>query len=161
MTEVKRCLICGKEFMGKYATCSLRCKIRHDRVERQIADNAMMVLFNRADAEGKLAADDCVPVPMVVQEHASPIDDNSPVVQQLVVPDGPCGFAWIVITPGTSRAAKYAKLHLGASKHYYGGVSIYVHDYNQSITRKAAYAGAFAKVLQAAGIKAYAGSRLD
>jgi hypothetical protein len=161
VATMKVCPVCDKRFMGPYATCSLRCKIRLDKSSRAEARDELSSLFARADAAGKQAAATVQVRPMVVQQHASPIDDSSPVVQQWVVDDGVCGFAWVVITPGNCTAARYAKEHWGASKHYYGGVSIWISDYNQSMTRKEAYARAFAKVLQEAGIKAYAGSRLD
>lgn len=120
------------------------------------------LVFGAAHAAGMKAAAEVVPVPMHVVERANPLDDTSPVVKRYApVLDGVCGFAWIVITPGTSVAARYAKKYLGARKHYGGGVSIWVSAYDQSMTRKSAYASAFAKVLVEAGISAYAGERMD
>jgi hypothetical protein len=40
-------------------------------------------------------------------------------------------------------------------------MSLWVHQFDQSITRKEAYAAAYADTLRKHGIEAYAGSRLD
>lgn len=124
-------------------------------------DHAIVELFKKADAAGRTAATTVVPTPMTVVRHANVLDDASPVAQRWVVPDGVCGFAWVTIRPGTSAAARYAKAALGARKGYHGGMEIWVSDYSQSMTRKEAYARAFANVLTAAGVTAYAGSRMD
>lgn len=119
-------------------------------------------LYMQAHAAGEAAAQACVPVPMRVLQHASAANDASPVVQSWDVPDGACGFAWINIKPGTSRFCKYLKsADIGRTDSYYGGWTIWVHDYNQSHARKVAYAGAFARVLCDAGINAYSMNRLD
>lgn len=77
-------------------------------------------------------------------------------------PDGPCGFAWISIHPGSSSFARWLVKHNRARKSYgETGVRIWVSEGNQSMQKKEAYAVAFAKVLQSYGITAYAGSRLD
>lgn len=119
-------------------------------------------LFNMADAAGNEAAKACIPTPMVVQQHESPLDDNSPVKQSWYVPQGPCGFAWVNIKPGTCQFAKWMKAAGHASKAYEGGVSMWVHKFGQSVELKEAYAQAFAQVLRCHGVtRAYAGSRLD
>lgn len=119
-------------------------------------------LARRADEAGRQAAEACVPQPMTVVQHANPLDDSSPIVRVYEpVMEGVCGFAWVEIYPGNCSFANYAKKHLGASKHYGGGVSIWIGDYGQSYERKSAYAQAFAEVIREEGIKAYAGSRLD
>ena len=86
------------------------------------------------------------------------------------IPDGPCGFAWIVVK-GNSSFGRWAtkqteKTESGYvrelwSKHYPSGLCHYVWEFNQSVTRKKAYARACAAVLNEYGIDAYAGSRLD
>jgi hypothetical protein len=48
-----------------------------------------------------------------------------------------------------------------ATKAYPSGLMIWVSEGNQSYDRKRAYAEAYARVLNEAGIKAYANSRLD
>lgn len=90
------------------------------------------------------------------------LDDNSPVRRQWIVNSGVCGFAWVIIKPGTSSFAKWliknghAKTH-----HYYGGVCHYVSEFGQSMEKKEAYAAAFAKVLSENEIRAYSDSRMD
>lgn len=118
-------------------------------------------IYSEADAAGRKAAEAVVPVPMYVVQRADPLNDNSPVVKAYPpVMDGVCGFAWVTVRPGNSGFAKYLKAK-GAHKGYYGGVELWVSGYNQSMTRKEAYAYAFADVCQKYGIKAYAGSRMD
>lgn len=119
-------------------------------------------LYARADAAGKKAADECVPVPMHVVERENPFDDNSPIIKRYApVMDGPCGFAWVIVKPGNSSFARYLK-KIGFSRDsYYGGINVWVRGYGQSYMRKGAYARAFAGVLSEAGIDAYAMSRMD
>ena len=50
---------------------------------------------------------------------------------------------------------------IGRKDSYYGGHTIWVSDFGQSVTRKENYARAFAKVLGDNGITAYNMSRLD
>jgi hypothetical protein len=124
------------------------------RAERDEAYRELAELFGRAIEAGKMAGKGCTPEPMHVV-------DTMTGHRYKPVMDGVCGFAEVVIRPGTSRAAKYAKKYLKASKHYYGGVSIWIHEYNQSYERKLAHARAMAKVLKEAGINAMATGRLD
>jgi hypothetical protein len=130
-----------------------------------VTKTEMARLVKTADAAGKAAAAAVTPVPMVVQERANPLDDSSPVVRQWApVMDGVCGFAWVNVKPGNSAFANWLKKQPGSrwrTDSYEGGVSMSVFDYNQSLTRKAAYAGAFARVLSEAGIRAYSASRMD
>lgn len=75
---------------------------------------------------------------------------------------GACGFAWINVKPGTSRFARWLKQQgLARPDSCYGGVCIWISDYNQSILHKEKHAAAMAEVLRSHGIKASAGSRLD
>jgi len=75
---------------------------------------------------------------------------------------GCCGFAWVNIKPGTSKFARFLKENGIARKDsYFGGVSVWVSVGGQSIDKKEAYAGAYADVLQANGIRAFAMSRMD
>ncbi len=118
-------------------------------------------LFADAKAAGMAAVAKTVVPAMVVSQHASPLDDASPVTHQWVVPDGVCGFAWVTLRPGTSKAARFAKKFLGARTAYGGGMQLWVSDFNQSMTKKEAFAEAFAKVLRDGGVEAFAGSRMD
>lgn len=119
-------------------------------------------IYAEAHAAGMAAGRDVVPVPMVVQEHANPLDDRSPVVRQYApVMDGCCGFASFVIRPATGAFVKWLKSKGLGYKHYYGGWAIPCHEFNQSLTRKEAYCSAACQVLAKHGIKASVDSRMD
>jgi len=123
--------------------------------------NDWQKIYDEAYTAGIKAGNECLPVPMVVQQHANMADDNSPVVKSYFVPGGVCGFAWVVVSPGNCSFANWLKKNKLADKHYYGGVSIWIGEFNQSMTRKEACAHAMAEVFQKYGIKAYSGSRMD
>lgn len=120
-------------------------------------------LYCKARIAGLEAAKSRTPTPMIVREHVNMLDDDSPVKKQWFVPQGVCGFAWVVISPGTCSFAKWMKKQGLAKRHYYGGMSYWVGDltFGQSMELKEAYATAFAKVLNENGIKAYSDSRMD
>lgn len=120
-----------------------------------------LVIYREAEQKGHEAVSRFEPTPMVVNQHASVIDDNSPIVRQYVVNDGVCGFATIIIKPATCSFAKWLKKNNLGRVSYYGGIAINVHQFNQSYERKMKYADAFAAVLQSHGITAYADGRLD
>jgi len=112
-------------------------------------------LAEMAHRAGLEAGNNVIPQPMVV------VDGKTEEVID-VVNDGLCGFAWIDIHPARGAFVEYLKSRNWGSKKIYGaGYQIWVGQYNQSVTRKYAYAQAFAKVLNEYGIKANAGSRLD
>ena len=77
------------------------------------------------------------------------------------VSDGVCGFAGVVIKPARGKFVSYLKSLGMGYKHYYGGWYVSVREFGQSMTRKEAYAEAFAKVLGEAGMSCYVDSRLD
>jgi hypothetical protein len=118
-------------------------------------------LYQTAAAAGAAAVEQTTVIPMVVTQHANPLDDASRPVKSWYVADGVCGFAWVTVFPGNSPFANWLKKNGLGSKAYGGGVQIWVSQYNQSMQKKEAYASAFAKVLQDAGLKAYSGSRMD
>ena len=120
-------------------------------------------IWKEASEAGHRAVREMKPItPMVVQQHASVLDDNSPVVQEWVVPDGPCGFAWVNVKPGNSAFARWLKEKEYARKDsYYGGVTYWIGEFGQSIRKKEEYAYAFANVLRKYDIRAYASSRMD
>jgi len=91
------------------------------------------------------------------------MNDNSPVVREYPpVMGGVCGFAWINIKPANSRFANYLRSRgIGRTDDYYGGLTIWIGDYGQSMEKKEAYARAAAAVLYDAGIAASAHSRMD
>lgn len=121
-------------------------------------------IIEAAEAAGRAAADACVPVAMIVGESkgllSNEIDTSKPVHY---VEGGVCGFAWISIKPGNSRIANYLKrTGKGRRDSYYGGVTVWVSEYGQSMQRKEEYARAYAKVLRDNGInRAYKMSRMD
>jgi len=119
-------------------------------------------LYQMAVEAGKVAAAKTKPTPMIVRQHKDMFDDNSEVEKEYFVPSGVCGFAWVNIKPGNSKFANWLKKEgLARRDSYYGGVTIWVSEYGQSLELKEVYAYAFANVLSENGIKAYAGSRMD
>jgi hypothetical protein len=107
-------------------------------------------LYDKAHEAGVEAAKAKIPEPMVVVERANPLDDSSAIVKQYEpVLDGVCGFAWINIKPGNHSFCNWYKKNIdeNAKDNYYGGISIWVHDFRQSMEKKSAYAGTFADVL--------------
>ncbi len=112
---------------------------------------------------GRLAGEDAIPTPMVVEQRANPLDDSSPVVKRYApVMDGMCGFAWVNIKPGTSAYARWLKKEGIARKDsYYGGVTIWIGEHGQSYERKSAHAAELARVLRTHGVNAINMSRLD
>lgn len=84
-------------------------------------------IFNAAVAAGNKAAAEAIPTPMIVSQHKNMADDNSPVEKQWFVSEGVCGFAWVVIKPGTHSFAKWLTKTGKGRKDYYGGVSVSDH----------------------------------
>ena len=121
----------------------------------------MRALFSKARAAGLAAGAAAVPVAMIVSEADGLSSAPKPGGKSWYVAEGACGFAWVNVKPGNSPFANWLKKNDLASKSYYGGVDIWISDFNQSIARKEACASAMAKVLSEAGIKAYSMSRLD
>ena len=119
-------------------------------------------LHRDAHAAGMAALAACTPRPMIVSQHASPIDDRSAVVQQWREPEGLCGFAWVEVRPSRGGFATYARdAGIGRHSEYNKCCTINVREGGQSYERKLAFAEAYAKVLSAKGIDAYANGRLD
>jgi hypothetical protein len=118
-------------------------------------------LYAAADAAGKQAAEAATPTPIIVGEETSPfsgqVDYTKPTY---FVSEGLCGFAWVSFK-GNTGFGRWAKKTGKAKPAYGGGLRVSVFGYNQSVTRKEAYAQAFAAVLREAGVTAYAESRLD
>lgn len=155
---------------GKSAYCTVckplaraawKAKVAEDAAARDERNARWAELARKAREAGEAALAAATPTPMIVEQRIDPLDDESRVTKQWYVPQGACGFAWVTIRPGNSSFAIWAKNNLGARKAYRGGVEIWVHQGDQSVELKEAYARAFAQVLREAGIKAYAQSRLD
>jgi hypothetical protein len=120
-------------------------------------------LYEKAKAAGMAAGEAAKPVMMVVRGEDILIN-GEPISPGKVwyEPEGACGFAWVKVRPGNSSFAKWLKAEgIVRGKAYSGGVDIWIGEFNQSMARKAACAGAMARVLSEAGIKAYADSRMD
>tara|TARA_R110000868_G_scaffold23753_2_gene95035 strand:- start:1216 stop:1593 length:378 start_codon:yes stop_codon:yes gene_type:complete len=120
-------------------------------------------IYEQARSAGYQAADAMTPTPMVVGSAKSlfsnEIDYDQPVE---IVNDGVCGFAWINIKPARGKFVNYLKsIKAGRTDSYYGGYTVWVGEFNQSMQRKEAYAHAFSRVLSANGITAYPMSRMD
>jgi hypothetical protein len=130
--------------------------------KQETLDNFQRI-YDEARAAGLTAGNAHRPIPMRVVEHTNPLDDNSPIKTDYgVYNDGACGFAWVIVKPGNSKFANWLKKNEYARPDsYYGGVSHWVGEFNQSYERKGAYARAFAAVLTKHGIKAYSYSRMD
>lgn len=122
----------------------------------------MKDLFNRAKMAAMEAGRLAIPTPMVVSEADVLSGAPIPGGKSWLVNDGVCGFAWVNVKPGNSPFANFLKKEkLASADRYYGGVSIWMSEFGQSMTRKEAAAAAMAKVLSEAGIRAYAMSRMD
>jgi hypothetical protein len=155
---MSKCIKCDSETTGKSKYCKPHAAEAREAWRLMIASKAEakaddLAHFKHAAAiaheAGHKAAMAAIPVPMVINGYA-PIDD------------GVCGFAWVTIRPATSRFAKWAGKTLGASKAYGGGLMIWISDYHQSMTRKEAYACAYARTLGEQGIPGIGwGSRID
>ena len=100
-------------------------------------------------------------VPMLVSQKANPLNDASETVQEWYVEDGVCGFASVIVKPANSKFANYCKRIQLGRKSYTGGYAIPIHDFNQSLQKKEAFAHAFSRVLNENGIDAYVESRMD
>ncbi|MCK5020169.1 MAG: hypothetical protein KAS32_24235 [Candidatus Peribacteraceae bacterium] len=121
-------------------------------------------IFMQADAAGMKAGNESTPIGMGVDspKHLldNEIDRDKPHYE---VTDGVCGFASVIIKPANSAFANWVKKQdsIHTYKSYYGGLNYPVHYFNQSLTRKEAYASAFSKVLKDNGINSYVDSRMD
>jgi len=117
-------------------------------------------ILAEAHEAGMAAGSAKVATPMTLVE--SDLFDN-PIGKTYYVPEGPCGFAWVVTHEhGNGKFVKYLKSAGGGDKYYGGGYYVkWVREFGQSIEKKESYADAYAAVLKGYGIKAYSGSRLD
>ena len=156
------CYICvGVE---KITTPNLTLKgsaMRHNDYVKLCDEIALDAIFYSAHNAGNAAVTQTAVTPMIVSQQANPLNDNSETVKQWVVNDGVCGFASVIIKPANSKFAKFLVANQLARKHYAGGVSMSIRDFNQSLTKKEAYAYAFSKVLNDNGITAHVDSRMD
>ena len=119
-------------------------------------------LLEKANLMGMDAGRSVGVTPMVVGSPSTPfgsdIDHSKPTY---FVEGGVCGFAGVVIKPARGKFVSYLKSLSKGHAHYYGGYYVPVREFGQSLTRKEAYADAFAKVLSEEGMRCYADSRID
>ena len=100
--------------------------------------------------------------PMVVGSPSTPLGNDIDYSKKTYfVEGGVCGFVGVVIKPARGKFVSYLKKLGMGYKHYYGGWYVSVREFGQSLTRKEAYAEAFAKVLGEAGMRCYVDSRMD
>ena len=123
-------------------------------------------LYQKAAEAGEAAAAACTPTPMVVGTPKDPVasltgasleesggfSETEPVY---VVPSGICGTAYVTVRPATCSFARYLRATQGSFKAYYGGEQLPIRGYGQSFEKSKAYAGAFARVVEEAGLSAY------
>lgn len=119
-----------------------------------MSDTEARRTYNAAHAAGMAAGKAAIPQAMTV------VDSRRG--KFWVEAEGACGFAWVVL-PGNSDLGRAWKRLGYASKHYPKGLCVWVSEFNQSLTRKEAYARAFVKRLAELGYsdRIYADSRLD
>ncbi len=133
--------------------------------------NPVTDILIEANIAGHEAVKNLNIIPMIVQKHANPIDDNSPVTQEWLVEGGVCGFASIHFKANTSENKKFLanlkKAGLAGENEewqkdtYRGGYYKWISEFGQSMQRKEAYAYAFKNVLEKYSITAYVHSKMD
>jgi len=141
----------------------------NQKMSKTMRDNEFAAIWREAEEAGLQAGQMLAPVPMVVGSPSTPFgSDVDPSKPTYYVEDGVCGFAWINVRPATSAFCKWWKKKIGEEtgrevhRAYEGGYTVkWVHEFNQSMQKKYAYAKAFAEVLRKNGIKATAYERLD
>ena len=133
------------------------------REKRSLIMKTPQEIYTEAHSAGMAAGHGCTPTPMVVGTPTTPLGDDIDYTKDTYyVSDGMCGFAWINIKPARGKFVTWLKkADIGRKDNYYGGYTIWVSEFGQSVTRKENYARAFAKVLGDNGITAYNMSRLD
>lgn len=145
---------------------SLREKIAAEKAEREERYAAFAALFDEAWAAGLAAGEAAIPPVMIVGSPSTPLgNDIDPTKPIYVEHEGPCGFAWVKINPGTCSFARWlVKVGKGRAS-YPKGVQVWIGAHGQSLARKEAHASAMAAVLNASplldGVRIYAGSRMD
>jgi hypothetical protein len=125
--------------------------------------NAAAAIVLEAEQAAIAAMKTAKTTPMVVTQHANPMDDKSPAVKQWYVPEGPCGFAWVNISPARGKLVAELKKQKKGHKAYHGGWDYWMGSLNhtQSIETLEAGARAMALVFKSYGYTAHVGSRLD
>ena len=128
------------------------------------SEKVFQEIVDEAEIAARTAFLAATPRPMVVQGHAHPLDDSSPVTEQWYVPEGVCGFANVVLKPATTKFAKWLKKEYNFEPAYRGGLHVSIYPFipsSQSYERNRQAAIAFARVLTLHGFNAIAESRVD
>ena len=119
-------------------------------------------LLERAHLMGMDAGRAASVTPMIVGSPSTPFGSDIDYSKKTYfVEGGACGFAGVVIKPARGKFVSYLKSLGMGYKHYYGGYYVPVREFGQSMSRKEAYADAFAKVLTEEGMRCYVDSRMD
>ena len=120
-------------------------------------------IYAEAHSAGMSAGNKCKPTPMIVGQPTTPLGDDIDYEKETwYVGDGVCGFAWVNIKPARGKFVTWMKKNnVGRKDNYYGGWTVWVSGFGQSMARKEDYARAFSKVLGDYGITAHSMSRLD
>ena len=120
-------------------------------------------IYSEAHSAGLAAGHGCTPTPMVVGQPTTPLGNDIDYEKATYyVADGMCGFAWVNIKPARGKFVKFLKDNdIGRTDSYYGGYTVWVSEFGQSVTRKENYARAFTSVLRENGLTAYNMSRMD
>ena len=114
--------------------------------------NKFALIVREAEAAGRAAAQAATPTPMIVTDSSR--------ARHYYVAGGVCGFAWVAY-PGNTGFARWTRDQGISMKGHPTGQMVWVSEGGQSREIKAAYAAAYASVLQSHGIKARAVSRMD
>ena len=120
------------------------------------ANEIPATVYADAHAQGVKAGNACSPTPMIVGTPTTPLGNDIDYEKDVhYVSDGACGFAWVNIKPARGKFVKFLKdNNIGRKDSYYGGYTVWVSGFGQSLDRKTAYAQAFASVLKENGITA-------
>jgi len=120
-------------------------------------------IYSEAHSAGLAAGHGCTPTPMVVGQPTTPLGNDIDYEKATYyVADGMCGFAWVNIKPARGKFVKFLKDNdIGRTDSYYGGYTVWVSEFGQSMHRKENYARAFTSVLRENGLTAYNMSRMD
>ena len=123
-------------------------------------------IWKAALKAGEEAGKECVPRPIIVGD-ADLQGNMLPTGKKYYVPQGVCGFAWVIVRPGTSSFARWMRKYTNARTAYRGGTQHWIRFGGQSYEIKMAYAYAMAGSLQDAlkeldpKIDIQSGGRLD
>jgi hypothetical protein len=117
-----------------------------DRMERER-------MFERVWAEaweaGMKAGRGAGVTPMVVETCGNPMEGGGSMVVREVVADGLCGFAWVNVGPANTPFCRWLRVKgRGRRDSYEGGVTVWMHEFGQSVARKEAMAEKVAEVLR-------------